>query len=105
MDSRRANENSMIVPLMPDYFRTMGGRILSGREFTEAELRADARVAVVNEPFASEFGPPADAVGREVTEGNDPPWRIIGVVKGMDYMTDGANSSQIFRPNWSLCFR
>ena len=98
MDGRPAKENSMIVPVFTDYFRTMGGRILQGREFTGAEVRGDARVAVVNELFASEFGWPADALGREVTMGSDPPWRIIGVVKGMDYMTDGANSNQIFVP-------
>lgn len=98
VDGRSAKENSMIVPVFPDYFRTMGGRILRGREFTGAEVQGDARVAVVNERFASEFGRSADAVGREVTIGNDPPWRIIGVVKGMDYMTDGANSNQIFVP-------
>jgi predicted permease len=98
MNGRRAKENSMIVPVSTDYFRTMGGRILQGREFTSAEVQGDARVAVVNELFATEFGWPADAVGGEVTMGNDPPLRVIGVVKGMDYMTDGANSYQIFVP-------
>jgi predicted permease len=98
MDGRRAKENSMIVPVSSDYFRTMGARILRGREFTGAEVQRHARVAVVNEPFASEFGFPADAVGREVTMGSEPPWKIIGVVKGMDYMTEGANSYQIFVP-------
>src|SRR5579864_948580 len=98
MDGAPANENSMVVPVMPDYFRTMRGRILRGREFTEAEIQSGARVAVVNELFASEFGSPADAVGRQVTEGGNPSWRIIGVVKGMDYMTDGANALQIFVP-------
>jgi putative ABC transport system permease protein len=88
----------MVVPIFPDYFRTMGGRILRGREFTAAEVQSDARVAVVNELFASEFGSPADTVGRQVTAGNNRSWRIIGVVKGMDYMTDGANASQIFVP-------
>jgi putative ABC transport system permease protein len=27
-----------------------------------------------------------------------PPWRIVGVVKGMDYMTDGANVNEIYIP-------
>ena len=99
MDGRPAAESSMLVPVFPDYFRTMGGRILWGREFTDGEMQANARVAVVNERFASEFGPPADALGREITTGNDPPWRIVGVVKGMDYMTDGANVNQIFIPD------
>ena len=88
----------MVVPVFPDYFRTMGGRILWGREFNAAEVQGDVRVAVVNELFASEFGSPAHALGREVTIGNAPPWRIVGVVKRMDYMTEGANSSQIFVP-------
>jgi putative ABC transport system permease protein len=34
----------------------------------------------------------------QVTIGNTPPWKIIGVVKTMDYMTDGANSTQVFVP-------
>jgi hypothetical protein len=56
------------------------------------------RVAVVNELFASEFGLPAEAVGHQVTAGNNPSWRIIGVVKGMDYMADEPNAPQIFVP-------
>ena len=98
MDGGPAKENSMVVPVFPDYFRTMGGRILRGREFTEEEIRSNARVAVVNELFASEFGSPADTVGRQVTTGSNPSWRIIGVVKGMDYMADEPNAPQIFVP-------
>jgi putative ABC transport system permease protein len=98
MDGGPAKENSMLVPVFPDYFRTMGGRILRGREFTEAEVQTDAKVAVVNDLFAREFGSPADAVGHQVTEGNHPSWRIIGVVRGMDYMADEPNASQIFVP-------
>jgi len=101
MDGRPARENSMIVPVLPDYFRTMGARILYGRELTDTDVKGDAKVALVNELFASEFGPPTDAVGRRITIGNSPPWRIIGVVRGMDYMVDGANSLQIFVPSHS----
>ena len=98
MDGRPAEDSSMLVPVMPDYFRTMGGRVLRGREFTDAEAHVDARVAIVSERFAGEFGSPADALGHEVTIGSTPPWRIIGMVKGMDYMTDGANVNQIYVP-------
>ena len=99
MNGRPATESSMVVPVFPDYFRTMRGRILWGREFTGAEMQSNARVAVVNERFAGEFGPPADALGGEIAIGNDPPWRIVGVVKSMDYMTEGANGNQIFIPD------
>jgi predicted permease len=98
LDGRPAKASSMIVPVLDDYFRTMGAHILSGREFTEAEVSSDAKVAVVSEPFASQFGDPRNAVGHEVTLGRRPPLRIVGVVKGMDYMTDEANSTQIFVP-------
>ena len=77
MDGRPAEESSMLVPVMPDYFRTMGGRLLRGREFTAAEAHGGARVAIVSERFAGEFGWPADALGREVTIGNAPPWRWL----------------------------
>jgi predicted permease len=98
LDGRPAKENSMIVPVLSGYFQTMGGHILFGREFTEAEVRSDAKAAVVTESFARQFGEPGDAIGHEVTQTGRAPLRIIGVVRGMDYMTDGANSTQIFVP-------
>jgi putative ABC transport system permease protein len=98
MDGRPAKESSMLVPVMPDYFRTMSGGVMRGREFTDAEAQGDAKVAVVNERFAGEFGSPANAVGHEVTISGDPPLKIIGTVKGMDYMTEGANVNQIYVP-------
>jgi putative ABC transport system permease protein len=101
LDGRAAKQNSTMVPVGGDYFKTMGGRIVYGREFNNAEVRADANVAVVNERFAAEFGAPADAIEHEVTIGKSTRWKIIGVVKGMDYMTetmDTAHSNQIFVP-------
>ena len=100
-DGRPAKLNSTMIPVLSDYFETMGGRILSGREFTDAEVRSDAQVVVVNERFAKEFGSGADALEHEVTIGKSSPRKIIGVVTGMDYMTDTmdtAHSNQIFVP-------
>jgi predicted permease len=99
MNGRPARESTMVVPGLTDYFLTMGGRILWGREFSAAEVQGHARVAMVNEGFAGEFGLLADAVGGEIAIGNAPPWRIIGVAKVMDYMTEGANDNQIFIPD------
>jgi ABC-type antimicrobial peptide transport system permease subunit len=82
----------------------MGGRILCGREFTDAEVRSAARVAVVNERFAARFGAPGDVLGHQLTLGRVPPWKIIGVVKGMDYRNAtndpvDADPSQVFVPS------
>jgi putative ABC transport system permease protein len=100
LDGRPARENSMVVPVQPDYFETMGGRILAGREITREEVRADAKVAVVNERFASNFGAPADVLNHSITIGRAAPRKVIGVVKDMDYDAGiyDANSFEIFVP-------
>jgi predicted permease len=100
LDGRPAKLNSTLVPVLSGYFQTMGGRILYGREFTEAEVRSGAKVAVVNERFASGFGAPQDAVGHQLTNGEDTS-KIVGVVRGMAYETDPtlANSNQVFVPS------
>jgi predicted permease len=105
MDGHPAERASMIVPVFSDYFRTMGGRILFGREFNDAEVRSGAKIAIVDERFARAFGSPADAVGRQLTIAGAPPWvpaasKIVGVVREMDYQTDPtvANEFQVFVP-------
>ncbi|HKW19497.1 MAG TPA: ABC transporter permease [Terriglobales bacterium] len=118
MDGRPANhafanpvtrDDAMMVPIFSEYFQTMGGRILFGREFNDAEVRSGAKVAVVDERFAREFGPPADAIGRQLTNPGAPPFvpvpaKIIGVVRQTDYDTDPAvaNERQVFVPYKSV---
>jgi predicted permease len=101
LDGRPAKHNSTMVPVLSGYFRTMGGRLLYGREFTDAEIRSGAKVAVVNERFSEGFGAPADAVGHQLTIDGESPSRIIGVVRGMEYETDPtlADSNQVFVPS------
>ena len=94
MDGRGAPENSKVVFVMPDYFRTMGGQLLRGREFTEADVQANAAVAIVSERFASKFGAAADAVDHEISNGNRH-WKIVGVVRGMDYMVSEAEDGHL----------
>jgi predicted permease len=100
LDGRPAARNSTMIPVLSEYFQTMGARILCGREFTDAEIRSGARVAVVNDRFAAGFGALQDAIGHRLTIGNDS-WRIVGVVKGMDYETDPttANGNEVFIPS------
>jgi ABC-type antimicrobial peptide transport system permease subunit len=102
-------DDAMMVPTFSDYFQTMGGKILFGREFNDAEVRSAAKVAVVDERFAREFGSPADAIGRQLTNPGAPPFvpvpaKIVGVVRGMEYDTDPtvANESQVFVPYRSV---
>jgi putative ABC transport system permease protein len=101
LDGRPAARNSTLIPVMSGYFQTMGGKILYGREFTDAEIRAGATVAVVNERFASGFGAPEGAVGHLLTIDGDSTRRIVGIAKGMEYETDPtlASGNQVFIPS------
>jgi predicted permease len=101
MDGRPARVNSTMVPVLSEYFKTMGAQILCGREFTEAEVRSGTRVALVNERFAAGFGAPRDALNHQLTIEGDTPWKIVGVVKGMEYETDPTtrNGNQVFIPS------
>jgi predicted permease len=106
LDGRPPTHNSTLIPVLSGYFQTMGGRILYGREFTEAEVRSGAKVAVVNERFANEqftagFGPPQDILNHQLTIEGDTPRKIVGVVRGMNYETDPtlADSNQVFVPS------
>ena len=101
LDGRRAKRISAMIPVLSGYFGAMGGRILYGREFTDSEVHSGAKVAVVNERFAAEFGALEEAVGRQLTMGRSPSRKIVGVVSGMDYETDatGGHPNQVFIPS------
>jgi putative ABC transport system permease protein len=74
-----------VVSVAPAFFRTMGARVLAGREFASADLTSGEQMAIVNEPFARVFGEPASLVGRSLTADRWPAMRVVGVVNGMRY--------------------
>ncbi len=62
----------------PDYFRTMGIRVLSGRGIEARDDSAAGRVAVINRFLADKYFPREDPVGRTIVIGAEP-WTIVGV--------------------------
>jgi putative ABC transport system permease protein len=48
----------------PDYFSTLGVRVLRGRVFTDQDRNGRPKVVVVNEAAARQFWPNADPIGR-----------------------------------------
>lgn len=79
--------SSAFIPVSTGYFRTMGIRLRSGREFTDADTRAAHRVVIVNETFARRLWPDEDPIGKLVKQGwpetpeEDAPWRqVVGLV-------------------------
>jgi len=71
-------------PVSPEYFQTMGIRLLQGRAFTEADGPQSPKVAIINETMARRFWPNENPIGKRVRQGW-PEWttpfcEVIGVV-------------------------
>ena len=85
----------------PGYFATMGVTLLSGREFTAADVMGAPRVAIVNEAFAKKFGLGANAVGKLMGEGDSLNLAIVGLVKNSRY----SGVKQEIRPVYVLPYK
>ena len=83
-----------------DYFRTIGVRLVSGREFTRADTMGAPNVAIVNEAFAKKFNLGRDAVGKRMSSGGDKlDTEIIGLVQDAKYSeVKGEVPPQFFTP-------
>jgi len=65
----------------PDYFRTLGVKMLAGREFAVSDGPRTPSVAIVNQSFVNQFWPGQSAVGRRIGfRGQDGATRWYGVV-------------------------
>ena len=75
----------------PDYFRTLGTRLVSGRDFTHRDGPGSSPVAIVNELFARKYLPGVDPLGRvfhvQDSPGREPEprYQIVGVVADTKY--------------------
>ena len=66
--------------ITPGYFRTMGMRLMRGREFTGTDNRTSQAVAIVSEGLAKIYWPGEDPIGKRVSI-DDRQWRsVVGVV-------------------------
>ncbi|MGH9793150.1 MAG: ABC transporter permease [Candidatus Acidiferrales bacterium] len=79
----------------PDYFRTMGIPLLRGREFTDQDNEAAAKVILVNRAIADTFWPDQSPIGKRLRFGGpDAPWRqIVGVVANVKHNGLAAETS------------
>ena len=97
-----------IARITPNYFRTMGIRLLRGREFTWRDDENAPRVAIVDETFADAWFPNQDPIGRRIKinaghpppGGPPPPWAtVIGVVNHVkNYGIDQESRVEVYVP-------
>src|SRR5438094_1756958 len=83
-----------------DYFKTIGARVIAGRDFTAADRLDAPPAAIVNGSFAREFLRGADPVGHQIWVGGPPSrWTIVGEVKDIPQIGwDVPASPQVFLP-------
>ena len=90
------------------YFETLKMRLIEGRTFTRPEaVSAEPNVAVVNEAFASKFFPSTDALGKQITFGNEhgtnTTYRIVGLVANEHQMgPDNEQGAELYLPGQHL---
>jgi predicted permease len=67
----------------PNYFHTMGSRLIAGREFTWDDVYNQRPVGILSENVARElFGSAQAAIGKQITYFQPMPWhQIVGVVE------------------------
>jgi predicted permease len=75
----------------PGFFRTMGTRLVAGRDYTWTDIYDKRTVVMISENLARElWRDPSAAIGKRIREGMNDPWReIIGVVENVH--DDGAD--------------
>jgi predicted permease len=81
-ESDRTAHKNLITP---DWFRTLGTRLLSGRDFDSGDREGEARVAIVNETFARRLLQVREPLGLLVRESSGSELRIVGLVEDTVY--------------------
>lgn len=87
--------------ISPGFFKTLGTRLVAGRDLTWTDTYAKRPVAIVSENFAREYWhDPANALGKKVREASTDDWReIVGVAQDIhDDGVDQAAPSAVYFP-------
>jgi hypothetical protein len=85
--------------VQPDYFRTLGIRLLEGRVFTSAEMESGEAV-IINRAAARHFWPDASPIGRRLRVYGNPWTTVVGIVDdaGAGGLTQERHAPQFFWP-------
>jgi predicted permease len=72
-----------LVIATPGYFRTLGIRLVAGRDFTDRDTPQGPRVTIINETMAKRLWPGENAVGKRfaTSQSGRPYFQVVGVAK------------------------
>src|SRR5262245_56967193 len=97
-NERLPSVTSQLIGL--DYLRTMGTRLVRGRDFTAQDTDSAPRVAIINERMASRFFPNENPLGKRLRIGKqgEPFCEIIGVVQDVTFHLGAGPEPVAYRP-------
>ncbi|HTX38849.1 MAG TPA: ABC transporter permease [Bryobacteraceae bacterium] len=82
-------EVNWFIPISPNFFRTLGGRLVAGRDFEPRDFEPAApRVTIVSETMARRYFGSENPLGRRIEnfEADPPHWiEIVGVAADMKF--------------------
>jgi putative ABC transport system permease protein len=90
-----------VTAVSPDYFRTLGIRLVRGRGFTGQETAGAPPVAVISQSMARKLWGADDPVGRRFRRGRQPEWMtVVGVAADIKHegLDDASPLVQMYRP-------
>src|ERR1044071_5923396 len=88
--------------ISPGYFKTMGNRLVAGRDLTWDDIAGKRAVVLVSENLAREYwGEPVKALGKQIRENLNGSWREIVGVAAND-RDDGPDHEQPSAVYWPL---
>jgi putative ABC transport system permease protein len=75
---RREPEECATTGFSPSWVRSVGGTITQGRNYTDLEEAASARVAVINNKLAEQLFPGRDPIGKRIKISGEP-FEVVGL--------------------------
>jgi putative ABC transport system permease protein len=90
-DPKHAQQSALANRVAPDFFRTLGIPLLAGRDFTDADIKGNSPVFVVNATLAKKYFGSTDAVGKRFSSDFSSGHPVWGQIVGVAGNVRGAN--------------
>jgi predicted permease len=84
-DEAATNPTVNLEPVTPNYFTTLGIRVLRGRGLSEQDREGAPAVAVISESAARHYWPGADPIGKRLKAPGEGGVTVVGVVPDIRY--------------------
>jgi len=101
--SALSEQRSQFIPILPEYFKTLGVRVLQGREFSPRDTSDNPPVAVINDAAARRFFPNENPLGKQIQIQSmqltgEPLRQVIGVVTEVAQYSFQEGRPQLYVP-------